>query len=280
MTEPTMPGRFLRAAACLAALLLTGPALAAEGAAAEAAPAAAAGAGHGQGGHEAAGVDWQSWTADNQIWNTASLQRGATNYVNYCLGCHSLKYMRFSRMARDLRIPDAQLRAALIPTGVRPTDYMMSTFPKAEAEAWFGKAPPDLSLTARAKGPDYIFRFLKGFYVDTSRATGTNNLALDGAAMPAVLSSLEGVKAAVFGEGPAGGGHGGKHVERFEQVTHGRLTPAEFDRFVRDTTNFLAYAGEPSQLQRRAIGIWVVLFLVVFTLFAWMLKKEFWKDVK
>lgn len=257
-----MPSRFLRAAACLAALLLTGPALAAEE------------------GHGATGVDWQAWTAGNQIWNTASLQRGATNYVNYCLGCHSLKYVRYSRMARDLRIPDAQLRASLIPTGARPTDYMMSTFPRAEAEAWFGKAPPDLSLTARAKGTDYIYQFLKGFYVDTSRATGTNNLALDGAAMPAVLSSLEGVKAAVFAEGPAGGGHGGKYVERFEQVSHGRLTPEEFDRFVRDTTNFLAYAGEPSQLQRRAIGIWAVLFLLVFTLFAWMLKKEYWKDVQ
>jgi ubiquinol-cytochrome c reductase cytochrome c1 subunit len=263
MTEPTLPSRFLRAAICLAALVLTGPALAAEG------------------GHGAAGVDWQSWKAGNQIWNTASLQRGATNYVNYCLGCHSLKYMRYSRMAEDLRIPDAQLRASLIPTGARPTDYMLSTFPSAEAEAWFGKAPPDLSLTSRAKGTDYIFQFLKGFYVDSSKATGTNNLALDGASMPAVLSSLEGVKAAVFAEDPAGAGHaGGKHVERFEQVVQGRLTPEEFDRFVRDTTNFLAYAGEPSQLQRRAIGIWVVLFLMVFTLFAWMLKKEFWKDVR
>lgn len=263
MTEPTLPSRFLRAAICLAALVLTGPALAAEG------------------GHGAAGVDWQSWKAGNQIWNTASLQRGATNYVNYCLGCHSLKYMRYSRMAQDLRIPEAQLRAALIPTGARPTDYMLSTFPSAEAEAWFGKAPPDLSLTSRAKGTDYIFQFLKGFYVDSSKATGTNNLALDGASMPAVLSSLEGVKAAVFAEDPAGGAHaGGRHVERFEQVVQGRLTPEEFDRFVRDTTNFLDYAGEPSQLQRRAIGIWVVLFLVVFTLFAWMLKKEFWKDVR
>lgn len=262
MTEPESC-RLLRAAACLVALLMSGPVLAAGG----------ADAGHG------AGVDWQSWRANNQVWNTASLQRGATNYVNYCLGCHSLKYLRYSRMASDLRISDEQLRASLIPTDARPTDYMLSTFPAAESEAWFGRAPPDLSLTSRAKGVDYIYQFLKGFYVDTSKATGTNNLALDGAAMPAVLSELEGVKAAVFAEGPAGGHGGGRHVERFEQVAQGRMTPEQFDGFVRDTANFLAYAGEPSQLQRRAIGIWVVLFLVVFTLFAWLLKREYWKDV-
>jgi ubiquinol-cytochrome c reductase cytochrome c1 subunit len=274
MTEPKMSGRFVRAAACLAALLSCGATVAAEGAAEAPAAAEQAEAGHG-----AAGVDWQNWKANNQIGNTASLQRGATNYVNYCLGCHSLKYLRFSRMAQDLRIPEAQLVAAMIPTGARPLDYMMSTFPHAEAEAWFGKAPPDLSLTARAKGTDYIFQFLKGFYVDSTKATGTNNLALDGAAMPAVLSELEGVKAAVFAEAPAGG-HGGRHVERFEQVAPGRLTPAEYDRFVRDTTNFLAYAAEPAQLQRRAIGIWVVLFLIVFMLFALLLKREYWKDVQ
>jgi len=231
-----------------------------------------------EGGHgEAAGVNWQAWTAGNEVSNTASLQRGATNYVNYCLGCHSLKYMRFERMAKDLEVSDAQLRANLIPTGARPTDYMMSTFPVADAEAWFGRAPPDLSLTARAKGPDYIYRFLKGFYVDRTKPTGTNNLALEGAAMPAVLSDLEGVKHAVFSEGTDA--HGGKHVERFEQVAAGRLTAEQYDSFVRDTVNFLDYAGEPSQMQRRSMGIWVVLFLMVFTAFAWMLKSEYWKDV-
>lgn len=231
-----------------------------------------------EGGHGAAGVDWQAWKAGNEVGNTASLQRGATNFVNYCLGCHSLKYMRFGRMAKDLGIPEEQLSNSLIPTGATPNDYMLSTFPAADAELWFGRAAPDLSLTARAKGPDYIYRFLKGFYVDTTKPSGTNNLALDGAAMPAVLSDLEGVKAAVFGEGAAGHG-GGLHVERFEQVSAGSLTPAQFDGFVRDTVNFLDYVGEPDQVQRRSIGIWVVLFLMVFTALAWMLKTEYWKDV-
>ncbi|MDR2215075.1 MAG: cytochrome c1 [Nevskiaceae bacterium] len=259
MTEPK-PRGFLRAAACLAALLLSVPALVAN--AAEE--------------HGATGVDWQAWTANNQVWNTESLQRGATNFVNYCLGCHSLKYMRYSRMGVDLGIPEARLQDTLIPTNAKPTDYMLSTFPAVEGETWFGKAPPDLSLTARAKGTNYIYQFLKGFYVDASKATGTNNLALDGAAMPAVLSDLEGVKAAVFGEADEAGV---RHVERFDQVAAGRMTPEQFDSFVRDTVNFLDYASEPTQVQRRALGIWVVLFLAVFTLFAWLLKREYWKDV-
>jgi len=234
-----------------------------------------------EGEHGAAGVNWQAWTAGNEVTNTASLQRGAANFVNYCSGCHSLKYLRYERMANDLDISPAQLRDNLIPSGAKPTDYMLSTFPKADAETWFGKAPPDLSLVTRYRSPDWVYRFLKGFYVDASRPTGTNNLVLDGASMPAVLSDLEGVKAAVFAQHAAGGEHGGgKAVESFEMVAHGRLKPEEFDGFVRDTVNFLDYAGDPSQVQRRSIGIWAVLFLLVFTAFAWMLKKEYWKDVR
>lgn len=230
--------------------------------------------------HGAAGVDWQGWKAGNEVKNTASLQRGASNFVNYCLGCHSLKYVRWSRVAEDLDISEAVLSQQLLPEGAKSTDYILSSLPKAEAEAWFGKVPPDLSLVARSRGPDWVFRFLKGFYADPTKTTGTNNLVLDGASMPAVLSSLEGVKAAVFAEHGAAGGHGGgPAVERFEELAPGALKPEQFDGFVRDTVNFLDYAGDPSQVDRRAIGIWVVLFLLVFTSFAWMLKKEYWKDV-
>jgi ubiquinol-cytochrome c reductase cytochrome c1 subunit len=229
--------------------------------------------------HEASGVNWQAWRAGNEVSNTASLQRGATNFVNYCLGCHSLKYMRFERMAKDLKISDAQLRGNLTPTEAKPTDYILSTFPAADSEAWFGRSPPDLSLITRAKGTDYVYRFLKGFYVDPSKATGTNNLALEGAAMPAVLSDLEGVKRAVFGKAAEGAHATGKHVEKFEQIAPGQLNAEQYDNFVRDTVNFLDYVGEPSQVDRRQIGIWAVLFLLVFTAFAWMLKKEYWKDV-
>lgn len=257
--------------AALASLAFAGAAAAAEGAA----------EGHAaEAGHHEQGVNWQAWKAGNQVTNIASLQRGAANYVNYCSGCHSLKYHRWSRMAEDLHLSDSVLTAALLPEGVKSTDYILSSFPKAEAEAWFGKQPPDLSLVARSRGTDWLFKFLKGFYLDPTKPTGTSNLALDGASMPAVLSELEGTKIAVFAEhAEAGGGHAGKAVQRFEIVSEGRLKPAEYDAFVRDTVNFLDYVGEPSQAARRSIGVWVVLFLLVFTAFAWALKKEYWKDV-
>ncbi len=232
-------------------------------------------AGHG----EAAHVDWQGWKANNQIGNTASLQRGAANFMNYCASCHSLKYLRYERMAADLGITGDVLRQNLLPAGAKTTDYMTSRFPAADSEAWFGRQPPDLSLITRSKGNDYVYQFLKGFYVDESKATGTNNLALDGAAMPAVLSDLEGVKRAYFVEGAEAGGHGGKVVERFEMLSPGALSPAEFDNFVRDTVNFLDYAGEPAKRDRISIGIWAILFLLVFTAFAYLLKVEYWKDV-
>jgi ubiquinol-cytochrome c reductase cytochrome c1 subunit len=233
-----------------------------------------------QGGHAASGVDWQAWKAGNEVKSTDSLQKGAANFVNYCLACHSLKYVRWSRMAEDLNISTELLQKSLLPAGAKPTDYIMSSFPAADAGAWFGKQPPDLSLITRSKGADHVTQFLKGFYVDASKPTGTNNLALDGASMPAVLSDLEGVKEVVFAEhGAEGGSHAGKSVERFEYGAPGRMTPGQFDGFVRDTVNFLDYVGDPSQVQRRSIGIWVVLFLLVFTTFAWFLKKEYWKDV-
>lgn len=261
-------------------LLVAGPVKAAEEAAAgkEAAAENAAGEHEGEGHRDA--WDWKRWKAGNEIANTASLQRGARNFANYCLGCHSLKYLRYERMGADLSIPDRQLRANLIPTGAKPTDYMLSNFPQADGELFFGRAAPDLSLITRSKGGDYVYQFLKTFYADPSKPTGTNNLALDGAAMPAVLSELEGVKRAVFHETEAGGGHGGgKQLAGFEQIAPGRLSDEEFDEFVRDTVNFLDYAGEPAQLQRVHMGVWVVFFLLIFTWFAWLLKREYWKDV-
>ncbi|MCC7462018.1 MAG: cytochrome c1 [Gammaproteobacteria bacterium] len=227
-------------------------------------------------------LDWQSWHAGNDIRNTASLQRGARNFVNYCLSCHSLKYLRYSRMAADLGIPEAELRANLIPSGDKPTDYMLTTLSPADGEAWFGKAPPDLSLIARARGVDYLYRFLKTFYADPATASGSNNLQLASAAMPAVLSSLEGVKRAVFTSHESqvdGQAVVEKVFADFEMVAPGTLTAEQFDGFVRDTVNFLDYAGEPIQTTRVDIGIWVVLFLLAFTWLAWLLKKEYWKDV-
>jgi ubiquinol-cytochrome c reductase cytochrome c1 subunit len=148
--------------------------------------------------------------------------------------------------------------------------------PAKDAEVWFGKTPPDLSLMARARGRDYLFQVLMTFYVDPTRQTGANNLRLPTTAMPDVLSELDGLKKAVFRDGQAG------HepvFDHFEQIAPGRLSPAEYEGFVRDTVNFLDYVSEPTQTARRALGVWVVLFLLVFTWLAWLVKREYWKDV-
>ena len=227
----------------------------------------------------APGADWKHWRAGNEIDNTASLQRGARNFMNYCVSCHSLKYMRYSRMGEDLGISEAVLKESLILGDAKPADYIKAPMPAADAEAWFGKAPPDLSIITRARGKDYVFRFLKTFYLDPAKPTGVNNLALDGTAMPHVLADLEGVKKALYKTGEGEGGAASKVFEGFEVVAPGKLAPEEFDGFVRDTVNFLVYVGEPAQVKRQSLGVWVILFLLVFTGLSWLLYKEYWKDV-
>ena len=229
------------------------------------------------------GTNWKAWHAENEVENLGSLQRGARNFMGYCIGCHSLKYQHYSRTAEDLQIHPAECAKYLLPPGEKATNYIVSSLPQADAEAWFGKAPPDLSLMARARGTDYIYQFLKTFYVDPTKTTGVNNLRLDTTAMPHVLSELEGLKQAVFRNVETRRDDGSvgteKVFDRFEQLAPGRLSAADYDTFVRDTVNFLDYVSEPAQVQRRALGVWVVLFLLVFTWLAWLLKKEYWKDV-
>src|SRR6185312_8665402 len=143
-------------------------------------------------------ADWQSWTANSNVTDIASLQRGARDFVGYCLGCHSLKYERWSRLAQDLNIPKELLVKDLIPPGETPAGYIISPMIESDAEKWFGKAPPDLSLMARARGTDYLYQYLKTFYVDPDRATGANNLAFPQSAMPDIVSPLEGLKVPVY----------------------------------------------------------------------------------
>ena len=229
------------------------------------------------------GADWQSWQANTDVSNIASLQRGARNFTNYCLGCHSLKYLRWSRMGVDLAIPEPLLEKYLLPPGDKPLQYILTSMPAADAEAWFGKTPPDLSLMARARSKDYLYQFLKTFYVDPTRQTGANNLRLPTTAMPHVLSELEGLKRAVYRSVEKRSEDGRVTTEQefdhFEQVVPGRLSTEEYDTFVRDTVNFLDYVGEPTQVARRSLGVWVVWFLLVFTWLAWLMKREYWKDV-
>jgi ubiquinol-cytochrome c reductase cytochrome c1 subunit len=186
-------------------------------------------------------------------------------------------------MAEDLGIPLDLLEKYILPANAKPADYALSPMPKADAELWFGKAPPDLSLIARSRGPDYIYQFLSTFYADSTKPTGANNLRLEGTAMPHVLSDLEGLKRAVFKNEESRGEDGKvsakKVFDHFEELAPGRLSREEYATFVRDIVNFLDYAGEPAQVARRSLGVWVVLFLLVFTWLAWLLKKEYWRDV-
>src|SRR5262245_18851971 len=177
--------------------------------------------------------------ANNDVSNVASLQRAARNFVNYCYGCHSAQYVRFNRVAADLGLSEDQVIQNLMFTGERPTDKMKNAMALADARRWFGKDPPDLSLIARSRGTDYVFSFLKSFYIDPSRPTGTNNTVLPGASMPHVLWELQGLQRKVE-EGKADA-HGDidKHFTGFELATKGKLTPEEFDDFLRDTVNFL-----------------------------------------
>jgi len=216
--------------------------------------------------------------AGADINNTESLQRGARNFMNYCSGCHSLKFVRYNRMAKDLEIPEAELHANLMFTSEKPFDTVNSSMP-ADAEAWFGKQPPDLSLMARARSVDYIYGFLKGFYVDKARPWGVNNLILPGTSMPAVVSSLQGLQKPVFKNEPDEHGSANMVLVGTEPMTAGAQKPEEYDQFARDIANFLDYAGEPIKAKRQSMGVFVMLFLLVFFAFAYLLKKEYWKDV-
>lgn len=213
------------------------------------------------------------------INNLESLQRGARNYVNYCSGCHSMKYVRYNRMAADLKIPESELKDLMVSPDSKPFDTLGTSMPP-DAEGWFGKQPPDLSLMARARGGvDYIYAFLKGFYVDKTRPWGVNNLVLPGAAMPDVVAELQGLQKPVFKNEPDEHGSAKMVLTGVEAMTPGALKPEEYDQFARDTANFLDYASEPVKAKRQSMGIFVTLFLLVFFVFALMLKKEYWKDV-
>ncbi len=224
------------------------------------------------------GSDWESWKANTSVTDRASLQRGARDFLSYCNGCHSLRFIRYSRIGQDLEIPTNFLQQYLVPSTRKLTDYIGSPMPAADAETWFGKDPPDLSLMAQERGVDYLYQYLTTFYVDPSKPTGANNLALANSAMPDVLSELEGLKRAVF-RNETVDGQTQPVFDHFETIVPGSMTREQYEGFVRDIVNFLDYVGEPEQDHRRTLGVWVVLFLLVFTWLTWLLKKEYWKDV-
>ena len=206
------------------------------------------------------------------VRDQASLQRGARLFFNYCVGCHSLKYVRYSRIAEDLGLSEQEVMQNLNFTGAKFDDPVVSHMPAESAAKWFGKDPPDLSLEVSAKSADWVYTYLNSFYLDPHSPIGWNNTALPNAAMPFPLWELQGMQTAVTKPGT-------DEVEKLELSKPGKLTPAQFQQATRDLTSFLEYASEPAALQRHHYGIWVLLFLAFFTLLAYMLKKEYWKDV-
>jgi ubiquinol-cytochrome c reductase cytochrome c1 subunit len=215
--------------------------------------------------------------AGNDLGDTASLQRGAQLYMNYCSGCHSLKFMRYSRMAEDLGLGEEEVMQNLNLTGAKFGEQVLVSMPVDGANKWFGKMPPDLSVIARVRGSDWIYTYLKSFYLDESRPLGWNNTLFPNASMPNPLWEMQGLQHAVHGKKDAVSGE--TPVEHLEVATPGTQSAAEFDQTVRDITNFLEYVGEPAALKRQSLGVWVILFLAFFTFLAFLLKSEYWKDV-
>ena len=221
-----------------------------------------------------AGSDADLDSLNIDLADRSSLQRGARTFVNYCLSCHGASYMRYERMAKDLGISDELLRENLMFNTDKPGELMVTSMPEDGAKQWFGVIPPDLSVTARYRSPDWIYTYLRSFYVDESTPTGWNNVLFPNVAMPNVLYEWQGSRRAHFAET-----EGSKHFEGFEQISNGQMTNEEFDSAIQDLTNFMVYLAEPAKLVRYRIGLWVTIFMVLFTIFAYFLKKEYWRDV-
>ncbi|MBI3899161.1 MAG: cytochrome c1 [Gammaproteobacteria bacterium] len=219
-----------------------------------------------------------------------SLQRGARIFVNYCLSCHSAAYMRYNRMGKDLGISEELVEENLLFAADKVGDLMKAVMPKDEAKATFGVAPPDLTLVARSRGPEWVYTYMRSFYRDDKSVSGWNNMVFPHVAMPHVLYEWQGEQRPVYKieKQTTHVEQDGKQVEKvvetsvfekFELAKPGTMKPAEYDRSMRDLTNFLVYLGEPAKLDRYRIGGYVLLFLAIFLVFAYLLKKEYWKDV-
>jgi len=211
------------------------------------------------------------------INDQASLQRGVKVFVNYCLNCHSASSMRYNRL-KDIGLTDDQIKGNLMFAGEKVGDTMTVAMDKKEAKKWLGAAPPDLSVIARARGADWLYTYLRGFYRDDTRPTGWNNVAFDKVGMPHVLNELQGEQRLKLEE--TVDAHGNK-VESYKLVLEkpGKMSPAEYDATVADLVNYLVFMGEPVKHTRMTLGLLVLLFLGLMLIPAYYLKKEFWKDV-
>jgi ubiquinol-cytochrome c reductase cytochrome c1 subunit len=210
------------------------------------------------------------------IKDIAALQRGAKLFVNYCLSCHSANYMRYNRLSEDLNLSEATVMANLVFPDVKIGNTMSIALRADDAERWFGKKPPDLSVRGRSRGADWLYAYLRSFYQDSDGSW--NNLKLPNASMPNVLWQLQGIQTPVYAD-HSEDEPGVIQIDHLEITTPGSMSPEEYDNTVRDLVTFLDYLGEPAKLKRKQIGVWVILFLSVFAFLAYLLKAEYWRDV-
>jgi len=238
----------------------------------------------------AAGGDGPAWDKfpTERVTNLASLQNGAKLFVNHCLNCHAAAFMRFNRL-QDIGLTEAQIKNNLLFTSEKVGDLMTVSMSAKDAKDWFGATPPDLTVIARSRsaagmgtGADYLYSYMRGFYRDETKATGWNNVYFPAVGMPHVLWELQGEQRAVFADLPDP--HDAKktvHVFKgFEQTKPGQMNKGDYDSAVADLVAYLQWMGEPAQNQRVRLGVWVLIFLSIFTLIAWRLNAAFWKDVK
>ena len=232
------------------------------------------------------GMAWDKAPVD--VTNQASLQNGAKIFVNYCLNCHSAAFMRYNRM-RDIGLTEEQIKDNLIFTGAKVGETMKTALDPKDAKEWFGGVPPDLSLVTRSRadgskgsGADYVYTYLRSYYRDDSRPTGWNNTAFPGVGMPNVLWELQGQQGAVFETEKDPHDPAKTHAvfKGFQPLTEGKLSTAEYNEAVADLVAFMQWMAEPHQSQRVRLGVFVLLFLALFTLIAWRLNAAYWKDIK
>ena len=229
------------------------------------------------------GIVWDK--APNKTNDMAALQNGAKIFVNNCLNCHSASFMRFNRL-KDIGLTEQQIKDNLLFTTDKVGETMKVAMDPKNAKVWFGGVPPDLTLIARSRadsakgsGPDYLYTYLRTYYRDDTKASGWNNLAYPNVSMPHVLWEMQGERKPVYAEVEQHG-HKASVFKGWEQVKPGTMTPLQFDQAMGDLVSYLQWMGEPAQNNRVQIGVWVLLFLLLLTFFAWRLNVAFWKDVR
>jgi ubiquinol-cytochrome c reductase cytochrome c1 subunit len=230
------------------------------------------------------GMHWDKFPSE-KMEDVASLQNGAKLFVNYCLNCHAASYMRYNRL-RDIGLTEDQIKKNLMFAADKVGDTMKVSLDPKQAKEWLGVNPPDLTVIARSRagaggsGADYLYTYLRTYYRDDTKATGWNNLAYPNSAMPHVLWELQGQRTAKFSEFKDAHGVTQHKHDGYEQISPGSMTALEYDNAIGDLVAYMQWMGEPAQGQRVRLGVWVLMFLGVFTVIAWRLNASYWKDIK